>query len=98
MATSSTRYHHHHGRWNAAAPQSAAPVDATDARKRHIHSDEMRLHAGRSRRPCRHAARQAWTFRFPKVHASEISKECLETLGFRPAGGHLRFAARARSE
>ena len=29
------------------------------------------------------------TFRFPKVHPAEISKEFLETLGFRPAGGHL---------
>ena len=38
------------------------------------------------------------TFRFPKVHPAEISQEFLETLGFRPAGGHLLFAARARSE
>ena len=36
-------------------------------------------------------------FRFPKVHPAEISKEFLETLGFRPAGGHLLYAARARS-
>jgi GNAT superfamily N-acetyltransferase len=35
-------------------------------------------------------------FRFPKVHPSEISQELLETLGFRPAGGHRLFAARAR--
>ena len=27
-------------------------------------------------------------FRFPKVHPAEISKEFLETLGFRPAGAH----------
>ena len=32
------------------------------------------------------------TFRFPKVHPAEISKEFLETLGFRPAGGHLLYA------
>ena len=38
------------------------------------------------------------TFRFPKVHPAEISKALLETLGFRPAGGHLLFAARARSD
>jgi len=38
------------------------------------------------------------SFRFPKVHPAEISKECLETLGFRPAGGHLLYAARARSD
>jgi GNAT superfamily N-acetyltransferase len=37
------------------------------------------------------------TFQFPKVHPSEISKELLETLGFRPAGGHLLYAAKARS-
>ncbi len=37
------------------------------------------------------------TFRFPKVHPAEISKELLETLGFRPAGGHLLFATRARA-
>jgi hypothetical protein len=36
------------------------------------------------------------TFRFPKVHPAEISKECLETLGFRPAGGHLLYAATLR--
>src|SRR5262245_52929429 len=37
------------------------------------------------------------TFRFPKVHPAEISKEGLKTLGFSPAGGHLLYAARARS-
>ena len=42
-------------------------------------------------------ARGAQTFRFPKVHPAEISKEWLETLGFSPAGGHLLYAARARS-
>ena len=36
--------------------------------------------------------------RIPKVHPAEISKADLETLGFRPAGGHLLYAARARSE
>jgi GNAT superfamily N-acetyltransferase len=38
------------------------------------------------------------SFRFPKVDPAEISKESLETLGFRPAGGYLLYAARARSE
>ena len=38
------------------------------------------------------------TFRFPKVHPGEISKEFLETLGFRPAGGHRLYAATARSD
>jgi hypothetical protein len=37
------------------------------------------------------------TFRFPKVHPAEIPKELLETLGFRAAGGHLLYAATARS-
>jgi GNAT superfamily N-acetyltransferase len=37
------------------------------------------------------------TFRFAKVHPEEISKEQLEVLGFQPAGGHLRYAASARS-
>jgi len=37
-------------------------------------------------------------FRFPKVHPAEISKELLQTLGFRGAGGHLLYAARARSQ
>src|SRR5688572_20333553 len=38
------------------------------------------------------------TFRFPKVHPEEISKELLETLGFRPAVGHRLYSARARSD
>ena len=42
-------------------------------------------------------ARGMGTFRFPKVHPAEISKECLESLGFRAAGGHVLYAARARS-
>ncbi len=42
-------------------------------------------------------ARGMGTIRFPKVHPAEISKELLETLGFRAAVGHLLYAARARS-
>ena len=38
------------------------------------------------------------TFRFPKVHPAEISKECLETLGFRAAAAHRLYAATARSD
>ncbi len=34
---------------------------------------------------------------FPKVHAAEISNQLLHTLGFRPVGTHLVYAARARS-
>jgi GNAT superfamily N-acetyltransferase len=36
------------------------------------------------------------TFRFSKAHPAEISKEQLATLGFRPAGAHLLYAATAR--
>ena len=36
--------------------------------------------------------------RFPKVHPAEISKEWLETLGFRAVASHRLYAARARSE
>jgi GNAT superfamily N-acetyltransferase len=36
--------------------------------------------------------------RFPKVHPAEFSKPFLETLGFRPAGRHLLYAARARCD
>ena len=43
-------------------------------------------------------ARGMETFRFAKVHPAEISKEWIETLGFRPVGVHLLYAARARSE
>ncbi len=38
------------------------------------------------------------TFMFPKVHPAEIPKEGLETLGFRPAGEHRLYAARARPD
>jgi GNAT superfamily N-acetyltransferase len=37
------------------------------------------------------------TFRFSKVHPAEVSKEQLGTLGFRPAGAHLLYAATARA-
>jgi L-amino acid N-acyltransferase YncA len=43
-------------------------------------------------------ARGMRTFWFPKVHPAEVSKELLEALGFRPAGGHLLYAAKARSD
>jgi GNAT superfamily N-acetyltransferase len=42
-------------------------------------------------------ARGMETFRFPKVHPAEISKDWLERLGFSPAGGHLLYATKARS-
>ena len=42
-------------------------------------------------------AERLGTFRFPKVHPAEMSKESMETLGFRPAGGYRLYAAKARS-
>jgi hypothetical protein len=36
-------------------------------------------------------------FRFPKVHPAAISGDLLETLGFRPAGRYVLYAAKARS-
>jgi hypothetical protein len=38
------------------------------------------------------------TVRFAKVHPAEISAESREVLGFRPAGGHILYGGRARSE
>jgi hypothetical protein len=38
------------------------------------------------------------TFRFPRVHPSEISHETLDTLGFRRGGAYHLYAAKARSE
>ena len=43
-------------------------------------------------------AEETRTFLLPKVHPAEISKELLETLGFRPAGGHRLYATTARSD
>jgi GNAT superfamily N-acetyltransferase len=37
------------------------------------------------------------TLRFTKVHPAEISKELVANLGFSPVGGHLLYAATARS-
>jgi len=37
------------------------------------------------------------TLLFPRVHPAEVSKKCLETLGFRPTGEHLLYVATARS-
>jgi GNAT superfamily N-acetyltransferase len=39
----------------------------------------------------------AQTLRFPEVHSTEISESVLHTLGFRSAGGHRRYATRAKS-
>ena len=42
--------------------------------------------------------RAVGTVRFPKVHPAELSQALLTTLGFRPAGTHRLYSARARSE
>jgi len=42
-------------------------------------------------------SQEVTNLRFPKVHPEEMSKEVAETLGFRPAGRHFVYAARARS-
>jgi GNAT superfamily N-acetyltransferase len=42
-------------------------------------------------------ARGMMTFRLPKVHPAEISSALMERLGFRPAGGHRLYVAKARS-
>jgi GNAT superfamily N-acetyltransferase len=41
-------------------------------------------------------ARGLKSLRFAKVHPAEISQELLETLGFRPAGAHLVYGAKAQ--
>jgi L-amino acid N-acyltransferase YncA len=42
-------------------------------------------------------AQEMRKLRVSKVHAAEISKELLETLGFQPVGGYRLYAARAQS-
>ena len=42
-------------------------------------------------------ARGLENWRFPKVHPAEVSSAWLQSLGFRPAGGHRLFAASARA-
>ncbi len=37
------------------------------------------------------------TLTFPKVHSGEMSKGCLEALGFRPAAAHRLYSARAQA-
>jgi len=41
--------------------------------------------------------RGSGTFRLPKAHPAEISKDLLDALGFRATGTHLLYAARARA-
>jgi GNAT superfamily N-acetyltransferase len=44
------------------------------------------------------AARGAAPIRLPKVHPAEMPSTLLQSLGFRPTGGHVLYAARARPE
>jgi hypothetical protein len=77
-----------------SGPPASAPTAEIVSLRTFIEDDGARLKQLLSRL----RARGIRTLGFPKVHPAEISKECLETLGFRPAGGHLLYAARARSE
>ena len=43
------------------------------------------------------AASEVGGYRLPKVHPAEFSQVFMEGLGFRPAGGHVLYAATARS-
>jgi hypothetical protein len=43
------------------------------------------------------SAQGVTSVRFQKVHSDEMAKELAATLGFRTGGGHVLYAARARS-
>ncbi len=77
-----------------AGPRASAPDAEIVSLRSFIEDDGIRLKQLLSRL----AARGVSTLRFPKVHPAEISQEFLASLGFRPAGGHLRYAASARSD
>jgi hypothetical protein len=77
-----------------AGPRAGAPTAEIVSLRSFIEDGGARLKQLLSRL----RARGMGTFRFPKVHPAEISKECLETLGFRPAGAYRLYAARARSD
>jgi GNAT superfamily N-acetyltransferase len=75
-----------------AAASAGAPAEIVSLRT-FIDDDGARLEQLFSRL----RAQGMTTFRFPKVHPAEISRELLEALGFRPAGMHALYAARAQS-
>ena len=81
------------GSAEAGPPASPLPVEIVSLRT-FVEDDGDRLKQLLSRL----GAQGMEPFRFPKVHPAEISKELLETLGFRPAGVHRLYAARARSD
>ena len=43
-------------------------------------------------------ARGPGALRFQKVHPADVAKDCLKSLGFSEAGGHLLYGATARSD
>ena len=76
-----------------AGPQASAPTEIVSLRS-FIEDGGARL-----KQLLSHLRAQGiTTFRFPKVHPTEVSGEFLATLGFRPAGGHRLYAAMARSD
>jgi len=77
-----------------AGPRASAPDVAIVSLRSVIEDGGARLKKLLSRLH----ARSMITLRFPKVHPAEFSSGFLGTLGFRPAGGHLRYAAWARSD
>jgi hypothetical protein len=86
-----------HGRAAAvaeAAPRAGAPAAEIVSLRSFVEDGgaRLRLLLARLRGP------GMGTLRFPKVHPAEISEERLATLGFRPAGGHVRYAAMARAD
>ena len=83
------------GPGSAAAPgaRGTPPVAEVMSLRSFIEDDGGRLR----RLLSRVSAQGMRTFRLPKVHPSEIPKDVLETLGFRPVGAHRLYAARARS-
>jgi hypothetical protein len=76
------------------APRASAPTTAIVSLRSFIEDGGTRLKLLISR-VCAGGPR---TFRLTKVHPAEISKELLETIGFRAGGGHRLYAARARSD
>ena len=78
--------------YRAGALADAGPTAEILSLRRFIEDGGARL----KQLLARLSAQGMTAFRFPKVDPSEISKELLETLGFRPAGAHLLYAATLR--
>jgi GNAT superfamily N-acetyltransferase len=74
-------------------PNTSSPTAEIMALRTFVEDGGARLRRLLARLRAQHAG----TFRFPKVHPAEIPNEMLKALGFRPAGGHVLYAAKARS-